>query len=61
MLGATTTGANDNEVSIPPAQDELSDVGERDWEIGSELLDTCVETYKGTATCVRSLSNKLED
>lgn len=54
MLGATTTGTLENEVSVPPAEDELSEIGERDWKTGSKLLDTCIDTYKGTATCVIS-------
>ncbi|KAF9467017.1 glycoside hydrolase family 47 protein [Collybia nuda] len=50
MLGATTTGTLGDGVSIPPAEDELSEIGDRDWKTGSEILDTCIDTYKGTAT-----------
>lgn len=55
MLGATTAGAVTQQVSKPPLPDELWDVGKRDWNTGSELLETCIDTHD-TATCVNLLS-----
>ncbi|TFK38755.1 glycoside hydrolase [Crucibulum laeve] len=49
MLGATRTGANTQPVSIPPAAEDLSDIGKRDWETGFGLVETCMDTYD-TAT-----------
>jgi Glycosyl hydrolase family 47 len=52
MLGATTTEAQTLPVSVPPTARELSKTGKRDWTTGFELVNTCVDTYKQTATCV---------
>lgn len=52
MLGATTTQALTFPVSVPPAAGELLKTGKRDWMTGFELVNTCVDTYKKTATCV---------
>ncbi|KAF8168509.1 glycoside hydrolase [Crassisporium funariophilum] len=49
MLGATTTEAKHGSVSIPPSPSELTSAGQRDWEFGVQLMDTCMDTYK-TAT-----------
>ncbi|KAF9042257.1 glycoside hydrolase family 47 protein [Panaeolus papilionaceus] len=49
MLGATTTGATVNRPSIPPKASELTATGLRDWQLGEELLQTCLHTYE-TAT-----------
>lgn len=50
MLGATTTQALTFPVSVPPAAGELLKTGKRDWMTGFELVNTCVDTYKKTAT-----------
>jgi len=49
MLGATTSGAIVNKVSIPPKPYELSKTGLRDWKTGVELVKTCMRTHD-TAT-----------
>ncbi|TDL20923.1 glycoside hydrolase [Rickenella mellea] len=49
MLGAVTTGALVDKVSVPPKHDELSPTGRRDWKTGVELIHTCMETHN-TAT-----------
>ncbi|KAF8920792.1 glycoside hydrolase [Mucidula mucida] len=46
MLGATTTGAVSSTVSIPPQMSELTEIGQRDWNTGVELLETCMETHR---------------
>lgn len=51
MLGATTSGALVDKVSIPPKPSELSAEGRRDWRTGVELIKTCMETHR-TATFV---------
>ncbi|OAX39217.1 glycoside hydrolase [Rhizopogon vinicolor AM-OR11-026] len=45
MLGATTSGALVDHVSIPPRLDELTGQGERDWLTGVELINTCMATH----------------
>ncbi|GLB36784.1 putative glycosyl hydrolase 47 family protein [Lyophyllum shimeji] len=50
MLGATTASAHTRRVSVPPHENELSPAGRRDWKTGEELIETCVDTYSGTAT-----------
>ncbi|KAJ3489749.1 hypothetical protein NLI96_g1889 [Meripilus lineatus] len=49
MLGAVTTGAVTQPVSIPPQPSELTDQGKRDWTAGRELVETCMKTHD-TAT-----------
>ncbi|KIM38981.1 glycoside hydrolase family 47 protein [Hebeloma cylindrosporum] len=49
MLGATTTEAIHEKVSVPPRPGQLTLTGQKDWELGVELLKTCVDTYN-TAT-----------
>ncbi|PPQ65611.1 hypothetical protein CVT24_011820 [Panaeolus cyanescens] len=49
MLGATTTGATVPRTSIPPKTSELTATGLRDWQLGEELLKTCLHTHE-TAT-----------
>lgn len=49
MLGATTSGARSNSVSVPPLPEELSEQGKRDWKTGVDLLETCMYTHE-TAT-----------
>jgi hypothetical protein len=51
MLGATTAHALVHPVSIPPKPEELTDIGNRDWKTGVELVKTCMQTHD-TATCV---------
>jgi len=51
MLGATTTGALGSNVSIPPRTSELTPTGRKDWQLGYELIETCMDTYN-TATLV---------
>jgi hypothetical protein len=51
MLGATTSGARTNTVSIPPRSEELLPEGQRDWKTGVDLLETCMNTHE-TSTCV---------
>ncbi|KAG0703635.1 glycoside hydrolase family 47 protein [Suillus ampliporus] len=45
MLGATTSGALVEHVSVPPRTDELTHQGERDWLTGVELINTCMATH----------------
>ncbi|KAG6335454.1 hypothetical protein ID866_3628 [Astraeus odoratus] len=45
MLGATTTGAVVDHVSVPPLPREFSHEGKRDWSTGVELIKTCLETH----------------
>ena len=49
MLGAVTTGAVSQPVSIPPKAHELTEQGKRDWTAGMELVETCMRTHD-TAT-----------
>ncbi|KAE9387778.1 seven-hairpin glycosidase [Gymnopus androsaceus JB14] len=49
MLGATTTGAATETVSVPPQAHELTRGGRRDWQTGTHLLETCMSTHE-TAT-----------
>jgi mannosyl-oligosaccharide alpha-1,2-mannosidase len=51
MLGATRTGALVDPVSVPPREAELSEMGNRDWKTGVELVKTCMDTHD-TATYV---------
>ena len=59
MLGATTTGAVGDKVSIPPRYEELTTQGRRDWKTGVDLTHTCVETHN-TATYVNFLTGKFD-
>lgn len=45
MLGATTSGAVVDHVSVPPLPNELSPQGKRDWFTGVELIKTCLATH----------------
>jgi hypothetical protein len=45
MLGATTSGALVDHVSVPPLPFELSAQGQRDWLTGVELIKTCMATH----------------
>lgn len=45
MLGATATGAQVHSVPIPPTASDFSNVGKRDWMTGSQLIETCMDTY----------------
>ena len=45
MLGATATGARVRSVPMPPTASDLSNVGKRDWMTGSQLIETCMDTY----------------
>lgn len=49
MLGAVTSGAVQQPVSIPPRPEELTPEGKRDWQTGVELIETCMLTHD-TAT-----------
>ncbi|KAJ6505374.1 glycoside hydrolase [Mycena sanguinolenta] len=51
MLGATTAHRRhfNEAVSVPPRMEELTAVGQRDWETGVAFLETCMDTHK-TAT-----------
>jgi hypothetical protein len=51
LLGAATTGTTGT-VSVPPQRTELTPTGKADWALGADLIDTCVDTYMSTATCV---------
>lgn len=53
MLGATTTGALTETISIPPQEHELTEQGKRDWQTGVALIETCMRTHD-TATSVVS-------
>ncbi|KAH9487353.1 Mannosyl-oligosaccharide 1,2-alpha-mannosidase [Psilocybe cubensis] len=45
MLGATTTAASGSSVSVPPRPEELTPTGQKDWQLGHDLIETCVDTY----------------
>lgn len=45
MLGAARSRAFVEAVSVPPLASELSDAGKNDWNLGYELLETCIDTY----------------
>ncbi|KAF9449311.1 glycoside hydrolase family 47 protein [Macrolepiota fuliginosa MF-IS2] len=49
MLGATTVGSRNPNVSRPPRESQLTSTGKRDWKTGYELIETCVDTHN-TAT-----------
>ncbi len=51
MLGATTTGALFDTISVPPRGQELTLTGLRDWKSGAALIKTCMDTHD-TATYV---------
>ncbi|KAG7443547.1 glycoside hydrolase [Guyanagaster necrorhizus] len=46
MLGATTSGAAKHFISIPPRLEELTQEGQRDWQTGVNLLETCMDTHR---------------
>ena len=50
LHGAVTTGANVYPVSVPPKEGELTEEGRRNWQTGMELIKTCLELHRGTAT-----------
>ncbi|KIY69234.1 glycoside hydrolase family 47 protein [Cylindrobasidium torrendii FP15055 ss-10] len=51
MLGATTVGAKKSQIpSVPPLMSELRATGQRDWNTGVELLETCMKTYLESET-----------
>lgn len=52
MLGATTSGANASQVSVPPRDEELTEDARRDWKTGMAFIETCMDFYKGTSTCI---------
>lgn len=45
LLSATRAGSLYQNVSVPPRAEELSDVGQRDWTTGIELIRTCMATH----------------
>jgi mannosyl-oligosaccharide alpha-1,2-mannosidase len=45
LLGATRSGALEQNVGVPPRPEELSKVGRRDWATGIELIRTCMATH----------------
>ncbi len=45
LLSATRAGSLVKNVSVPPRAEELSDVGQRDWTTGVELIRTCMATH----------------
>jgi len=49
MLGATTTESISSPISTPPLASELSESGQKNWKLGYELINTCMDTYE-TAT-----------
>jgi endoplasmic reticulum Man9GlcNAc2 1,2-alpha-mannosidase len=46
MLGATATRSIVSSVSTPPLASELTEAGQKDWQLGTELIDTCMDTYE---------------
>ncbi len=58
MLGATTSGAAKRIVSIPPRLEELTPQGQRDWQTGVDLLETCMDTHQ-TSTYVLTAWNRM--
>ena len=49
MLGATTIESIVSPVSTPPLASELTESGQKDWKLGAELINTCMDTHE-TAT-----------
>ncbi|KAJ3572182.1 hypothetical protein NP233_g3263 [Leucocoprinus birnbaumii] len=51
LLGAVTAEprVQRHKISRPPSPEQLSDLGLRDWKLGSEILKTCLHTHD-TAT-----------
>jgi len=49
MLGATTIESIVSSVSTPPLASELTEAGQNDWRVGTELINTCMDTHE-TAT-----------
>ena len=49
MLGAVTSGAATQPVSVPPRPRQLTKTGQRDWQTGMDLIETCMLTHD-TAT-----------
>ncbi|KAK0487864.1 glycoside hydrolase [Armillaria novae-zelandiae] len=45
MLGAVTSGIMRNRVTIPPKVEQMPINAQRDWYLGLELLETCMETH----------------
>ncbi|KAK0457421.1 glycoside hydrolase [Desarmillaria tabescens] len=45
MLGAVTSGITRNRVTIPPKVEQMPINAQRDWYLGLELLETCMETH----------------
>ncbi|KAI0253282.1 glycoside hydrolase [Lactifluus subvellereus] len=45
LLSATRSGALVQEVSVPPRPEELTEVGQRDWKTGIELIRTCMAMH----------------
>ena len=60
MLGATTAGAIDGNVSVPPRMEELTPQGQRDWNTGVELLETCVHTYDSETYVAPSIQTTID-
>ncbi|KAG6828994.1 hypothetical protein H0H92_006066 [Tricholoma furcatifolium] len=50
LLGSTTSGSSALQVSVPPLEEELTAQARRDWKTGIDLIETCMDTYKRTAT-----------
>lgn len=59
MLGATTSGALFDFVSIPPRPNELTGQGERDWLTGVELINTCMATHDTQTYVLMSLADVI--
>ena len=49
MHGAITTENVVSSVSTPPLASELTESGQKDWKLGTQLINTCMDTYE-TAT-----------
>lgn len=45
MLGAVTSGITRNRVTIPPKVEQMPINAQRDWYLGLELLETCMEMH----------------
>ena len=46
MLGATMTESVASLVSVPPLASKLTEMGQKDWKLSFELINTCMDTYE---------------
>ena len=61
LLGATRSGALEQDVSVPPRPEELTEVGRRDWATGIELIRTCMATHDTQTFVPRQCQGRFVD